>query len=529
MIKLGKAGSGTYGVVYNAQLLDNNKAVAVKRNIIDGSINFSGSIKELDILSRLKNHPFIVKLLSVSYSNPFPCPNSPINNANPQNYKDDYIHFIFEQGYMNGYSLIYNKDIPISYLKLSMVQLLLGLEYMHGCDIIHRDLKPSNMLWFLSSDNKATVKICDFGLSKIYNHHEPTTPRVVTCWYRAPEVCVKNPVYDYSIDIWSVGCILYEMVSKKALLLGMTDNNKEILDKIINIIPYISVDHIKEILPDKDITEKQIISLKNKKSFRDMINLSATGVMEFNNYPDKGATYDEFIDLLENCLKFSPKERYTATQLLNHKFFKPYSEIINWCRKNYIPRKSLNDNINITIICCRERAWACKTAFLIFNNRMHFKWYKHKILFQSIDMFDRYIYYLDKSNKKNEKICQGRYRGKYLSRYHTELYYIVCLYMCIKYFTTLYIPISFTDLATSNYKNEQALIEAEEFEKTMLENVLELKIYRNTVFELATRFNKTVLNEYQVHDLLMKYGNIKNHHMSTPLKIVYKYLLQLTI
>lgn len=193
MIRTGKAGSGTYGVVYNAETTDKEKRkIAVKRNIVDNSVSFTGSVKELDLLNRLKGHPYIVKLLSVAFSNPFTAPNSPVDRVGNYHYKEDYIHFIFEQANSNGHTLIYNKEIPICYIKLAMVQMFLGLEYIHAKGIIHRDLKPANLLWFVTADNKAAVKICDFGLAKNYTS-APMTPKVVTCWYRAPEICSKDP------------------------------------------------------------------------------------------------------------------------------------------------------------------------------------------------------------------------------------------------------------------------------------------------------------------------------------------------
>lgn len=515
MIKTGKAGSGTYGRVYNAETTDKYKSrVAVKRNIVDASIDFSGSIKELDLLNRLKGHPYIVKLISVSYNNPFSMPNSPIAGGNDFNFKDDYLHFIFEQAKTSGHSLIYDKNTHVSYLKLAMVQMFLAIEYMHAKEVIHRDLKPANLLWFRTSDNKAAIKLCDFGLAKSYTKLGPMTPKVVTCWYRAPEICSGDTNYGYSSDIWSAACILYEMVSKRALLFGYPDDDIKMLSKIIGLIPNTEYDDLYKITKGNKIKLTAEASPRVKPSIRDLINLPDVKV--FNCYPAEGAKYDDFIDLLENILVINPEKRYTATQVLDHKFFEPYRSVIKWSRKSFPPVKSIPKTIKI--IYTKERYWACKVAFMIYNAREYLSWYKHRIIFQSIDMFDRYLVFLDSNSDKK---IESKHQGRYITRYQTELRYVVCLYMCIKYFTTLRIPISFGQLATDNYKTPKAMLEAEEFEKKMIRDVLKLNIYRETIYESSSDKN---IDEHQIRNLLYMYGTINSDLEITPRDLLDKLL-----
>lgn len=506
MIRTGKAGSGTYGIVYNATTADEHqRKVAVKRNIVDESVSFSGSIKELDLLNRLKGHPYIVKLLSVSFGNPLTTPNSPIGRVGNFNYREDYLHFIFEQANNNGHSLIYGEGIHISYLKLAMVQMFLGIEYMHAKGVIHRDIKPANLLWFVSSDNKAAIKLCDFGLAKVNSSKNPMTPRVVTCWYRAPEICSKDPNYDYSSDIWSVGCIMYEMVAKRALLVNSADDDIKLLSKIIGLIPDPSYDDIFRLTQGHKIKLTSDASPRYRKSFKELIGLTDEKTIEFNQYPETGAKYDQFLDLLGHILVLDPTKRYTATQALDHPYFDPYRDVINWSRKEFPAVPVIPNKVNV--ICCKERVWACKAAFLVFNGRSYLTWYKHQILFQSIDLFDRYLTHI--RTKTTKRLMESKYQGRYLTRYQTELHYVICLYMAIKYFTTLHIPISFYDLATDNYKTQKAMIEAEEFEKKMLGEVLHFTVYRDTVYEIACNIKGDLLDEVETRDLLDKYGNIQ--------------------
>lgn len=93
--------------------------------------------------------------------------------------------------------------------------------------VLHRDLKPQNLL--ITSD--LDVKIADFGLSKVYGlPMDSFTHEVVTLWYRAPEVLLGNDNYDASIDTWSIGCIVAEMIQKRPLFIGDSE-----IDQIFKI------------------------------------------------------------------------------------------------------------------------------------------------------------------------------------------------------------------------------------------------------------------------------------------------------
>lgn len=101
--------------------------------------------------------------------------------------------------------------LPEERAKTIIYQIMLGVRYLHGFGIVHRDLKLENIMMTESSE-KGCPKIVDFGLSKIIGPSETATEPFGTLGYVAPEVLKKSP-YSFSCDIWSMGCILYALLS----------------------------------------------------------------------------------------------------------------------------------------------------------------------------------------------------------------------------------------------------------------------------------------------------------------------------
>jgi serine/threonine protein kinase len=106
-------------------------------------------------------------------------------------------------------------------IKCYMQQLLHGLDHCHSHGVLHRDIKGSNLL----IDHDGNLKIGDFGLATFFNSNQkqPLTSRVVTLWYRPPELLLGATDYGIAVDLWSSGCILAELFAGKPIMPGRTE------------------------------------------------------------------------------------------------------------------------------------------------------------------------------------------------------------------------------------------------------------------------------------------------------------------
>lgn len=113
------------------------------------------------------------------------------------------------------------RDVGISLraVRAYAQQMFLGLSLLRKCHILHADLKPDNIL---VTESQSTLKICDLGSASDVTENE-ITPYLVSRFYRAPEIILGMP-YDYAIDMWSIGCTLYELYTGKILFTGRTNN-----------------------------------------------------------------------------------------------------------------------------------------------------------------------------------------------------------------------------------------------------------------------------------------------------------------
>ncbi len=123
-------------------------------------------------------------------------------------------------------------------------QIFKSLNYIHSLGFCHRDIKPQNLLIDL---NTQTLKLCDFGSAKKLVQGEPNVSYICSRYYRAPELIFGSTEYDLSIDIWSTGCVLAELLIGKPLFPG--DSNVDQLVEIIKVLGTPTAEQIKSMNP----------------------------------------------------------------------------------------------------------------------------------------------------------------------------------------------------------------------------------------------------------------------------------------
>ncbi|KAG6634024.1 hypothetical protein CIPAW_12G090100 [Carya illinoinensis] len=185
-----------------------------------------------------------------------------------------------------------------------LYQLLRGLKYVHSANILHRDLKPSNLLL----NGNCNLKIGDFGLARTTSETDFMTEYVVTRWYRAPELLLNCSEYTAAIDVWSVGCILGEIVTREPLFPG-----KDYVHQLRLITELIGS-------PD----DASLGFLRSDNARRYVRQLPQCRKQPFSaRFPRMcpGA-----LDLLEKMLVFDPNERITVEEALCHPYMSSFHD-----------------------------------------------------------------------------------------------------------------------------------------------------------------------------------------------------------
>ncbi len=522
-----KLGEGTFGIVYAASSPRTKRQYAVKRNLVEDGTSFIGVSREVCVLNKLRNHPNIVRLEQVSIGHPFngSC-FSPLAGQDRISQRDDSLHFVFKEASYDLYRFIYgSRTHDFRLIKQYMVDILLAVEFMHCSQrIIHRDLKPSNILIFTNERNSIgrynIASICDFGLAKPYTYQGYQTPGAVTSWYRAPEIALGYPHYDYKIDIWSLGCIFYEMIAGKSFVSDIPDNNDDILSAILGSLPEeLSMRKFRELIKSNKWRQIKLTpahSPRVRRSFYQQLGLSSKGLAQFEREAGK---IQIFCDLISNMLKFEWDQRFTATQCLEHPFFHDMKYIISETRKLYppVPKKESPYNIHN----CIERVWVSQMIIDIFNNRCNLPWYSDRSLFQAMDLFDRYLYVMFHNTEIPPNAVESDLKGFIHDKFGTELRFMTCLHLCVKYFSSIHYPIPFDDMVTEEFRTPEAKLIAENFEGGLITSCLGYNIYRMTLYEAADQFNDK-LDHIDIRNLIILYSMNNSFTGLTPIEL-YRY------
>ncbi|KAF4137022.1 Protein kinase domain [Phytophthora infestans] len=306
-----KVGSGTYGEVFKCQHKVTKDIVALKKLRPDVEKNGFPvtSIREMKILKYLK-HPNILELKEIVSS-----------SAPPKEGKRPPLYFAFEYMEHDLSGLLNHPRVKFTRTQIQcyMRQLLTGIAFMHRNKILHRDIKASNLLL----NNQGMLKVGDFGLSRFWNEVNAKagryTNKVVTLWYRPPELLMGSTSYDCSVDVWSIGCIFGELLLGKPILQGKTEIEQ--LQLIFGLRG----------MPTEE-TWPGFFMLPGAESFQMDDKFVCPLRERFKNFPPHA------IDLLEKLLQLDPAKRITAAEAMDHDYFWR----VQTCKPRDLPKFSVS-------------------------------------------------------------------------------------------------------------------------------------------------------------------------------------------
>ncbi|XP_037647653.1 cyclin-dependent kinase 12 isoform X2 [Sebastes umbrosus] len=289
---IGIIGEGTYGQVYKAKDKDTGELVALKKVRLDNEKEGFPitAIREIKILRQLK-HRSVVNMKEIV-----------TDKQDALDFKKDKgaFYLVFEYMDHDLMGLLESGLVQFSHehVRSFMRQLMEGLDYCHKNNFLHRDIKCSNILL----NNRGQIKLADFGLARLYNSEErPYTNKVITLWYRPPELLLGEERYSPAIDVWSCGCILGELFTKKPIFQA----NQELLQ--LELISRLCGSPCPAAWPDV-IKLPLFNTMKPKKQYRRRLR------EEFAFLPPPA------LDLLDRMLTLDPARRCSSETALSSDF-----------------------------------------------------------------------------------------------------------------------------------------------------------------------------------------------------------------
>uniref|UniRef100_H2Z495 Mitogen-activated protein kinase n=1 Tax=Ciona savignyi TaxID=51511 RepID=H2Z495_CIOSA len=288
-------GYGAFGVVWAVKDPRDGKQVALKKmpNVFHNIMSAKRVLRELKMLCYF-NHENVLSAVDV-----LPPVDSP--------YEEMYV--ITQLMHTDLHKIIVSQQaLTTDHIRLFLYQILRGVKYLHGARILHRDIKPGNLL--INSDCR--LKICDFGLARLEEPDESKymTQEVVTQYYRAPELLLGARHYGNAVDIWSIGCIFAELLSRRILFQANS--------------PVTQIDMIYNLLVDSNVAPSQQFSHRSNSTL-DM-EARAQLYQSVSRLPAAPSTFyhlapnmtHEAAHLISRLLVWDPSKRVSCTEALRH-------------------------------------------------------------------------------------------------------------------------------------------------------------------------------------------------------------------
>jgi len=321
-----KLGRGAYGIVWKAIDKKTREVVALKKcfDAFQNATDAQRTFREIMFLQELNGHENIIRLLNV---------------LKADNDKD--IYLICDYMESDLHAVIRANILEEIHKQYIIYQLLKALKYMHSGQLLHRDIKPSNIL--LNSD--CQVRVCDFGLARSLSQQTDSksnpvlTDYVATRWYRPPEILLGSTSYQMGVDLWSVGCILGELLSGKPIFPGTSTMNQ--LDRIMQVTGYPTPEDIESMKSPFAATMLESLPKNRPKPLAEMFPRASS----------------EALDLLRMCFQFNPARRISAKEALRHPYVVQFHNPDDEFDCDRVIRIPVDDNTKLRVQDYRDQIY----------------------------------------------------------------------------------------------------------------------------------------------------------------------------
>lgn len=315
-------GKGTYGTVI--------KANDHKRHIFRGIKIFNN----LDYISKKRNNDIFqneLNILNILYKKFTHYLNKELFTL--YSYEDIFRNHNYIVFKLYGKNLFQERDkisAATIYNKITIIKnIFLALDFLTMSEnkIIHGDIKPENILFINEDPNNFNIVLCDFGLSQIIEKEYISINTLIqTRWYRSPEICFNIP-FNEKIDIWGVGCIIYELLEDRPLFKSKTDNDHIIyIHYILGYPTHTYIDKYETMIKwyDKKYKLKNITNKYDREMHPNTGQLILDKYFEFDLNNKTGQIKYHLIRLVYKCLEYNIQERISSKNAI--KFIKSYCE-----------------------------------------------------------------------------------------------------------------------------------------------------------------------------------------------------------
>jgi len=277
--------SGSFGVVYQAQVVETQETVAIKKVFQDKRYKN----RELELMKKLA-HPNIVELRHAFYTTGEKPDEVFLNLV--MEYIPDTLYRVVRNHHKRG------QQVPTIQVKLFAYQLMRALAYLHFLEICHRDIKPQNLL---VDGRTSRLVLCDFGSAKKLIKGEPNVAYICSRYYRAPELIFGATDYTNAVDIWSVGCVMVESITGTPLFPGESG-----VDQLVEIIKVLGSPSTEQLLAMKPHHQEYKFPRIKQVPWATVLKqrLDAVGT-----------------DLVSRLLQYDPKKRIRPMPTCAHAFF----------------------------------------------------------------------------------------------------------------------------------------------------------------------------------------------------------------